>query len=175
MNVQHYKTKEKKYTFFGTALFLRPSKEDQRHEAKNFHVKDVAQYARQNPGDWECLLMKRNYLDFAWDSIGGHNDINEFPAQTMAREVLEEVGWKTKEYMEICRQWRNGFLNGFVYLVVPEESRFMEDSPPRIPCDEVQTVAYFNLLHILKSDQFKPNVKGRILAFIQNESDFKLL
>lgn len=165
---------KKKYTFFGAAIFLRPTLSTERNAIYHYDVKKIAELARKNPHEWDCLLMKRNYLDFAWDCIGGNSELNEFPLQTMTREVGEEVGWKIKESMEVCRQWKNGYLNGFVYLVIPEQADYMNDAPPRVPCDEVQTVCYFNLLHILKSEEFKPNVKGRIQAFISNESDFSL-
>ena len=174
MNVSLTEPKKRKYTFFGAAMFLRPTLLEQRTLVQNYDAKKIAACAREKPHEWECLLMKRNYLDFSWDHIGGHNEINEFPSQTMIREVQEEVGWNVKDYMEVCRQWKNGFLNGFVYLVIPEQPNFMSDTPPRVPCDEVQTVEYFNLLHLLKSEQFKPNVKGRIQAFISNKSDFTL-
>jgi 8-oxo-dGTP pyrophosphatase MutT (NUDIX family) len=167
-------SKKRTFTFFGAAFFLRPSQPDQRILAQNYDVKKIAECARKNPSEWECLLMKRNYLDFAWDCIGGHSNPGEFPAQTMTREVSEEVGWKIKECHEICRQWEQGILKGFVYLVIPTEKDFMKDNPPRVPCEEVQTVAYFNLVTILESDMFKSNVKGRVQSFLSQHSDFTL-
>ncbi len=174
MNSPIIESKKRKYTFFGAALFLRPKLKEHRPLALSYNIEKIVETARKNPEDWECLLMKRNYLDFAWDHIGGHNEFHEFPAQTMQREVQEEVGWKTREYREICRQWKDGFLNGFIYLVIPSEPYYMENEPPRVPCDEVQKVEYFGLLQILESDMFKENVKGRIQAFIKGDSDFSL-
>lgn len=161
-------------TIFSAALFLRPSSMEQRVHSLDLDVCTLANLARKNPEQWECLLMKRNYADFSWDHIGGHRNENEFPLQTMIREVYEEMGWKVKNSMEICRQWKNDNLAGFIYLAIPEESNYMNDQPPRIPCDEVEKVGYFNLIHLLKSDDFLPKVKGRIEAFITNAPDFIL-
>lgn len=174
MNQQISSSQKPKFTFFGAAMFLRPKNPEKRIYEQAEDISLCISLAQKNPENWECLFMKRNYLDFCWDHIGGHNEVNEFPAQTMLREVQEEVGWKIKSYKEVCRQWKKGFLNGFIYVCVPEEKLFMLDTPPRVPCQEVQTVQYFNLIHILKSPDFKPNVKGRIQSLISNESDFSL-
>lgn len=165
---------KRQYHFFGAALFLRPILSSQEFTFLNLTAENMIEEARKNPQNWQCLLMKRNYLDYSWDHIGGNCEVNEFPMETMTREVYEEMGWRIKEAREVCRQWKNGCLEGFIYLAIPTEKNFMDDAPPRIPCDEVQTVAYFNLLDILKSDQFKANVKGRIKAFIEHATDFSL-
>ena len=155
-------------------MFLRPSNIEDRPSILNLDIQKIASMARENPQNWECLLMKRNYRDFAWDHIGGHNELGEFPDQTMRREVQEEVGWNIERQLEICRQWKDGFLKGFLYLSIPSEKTYLEDNPNRTPCHEVQTIAYFNLLHLLNSGDFKSNVKGRIKAFIEGKSDFNL-
>ena len=59
-------------------MFLRPTLLEQRTLVQNYDAKKIAACAREKPHEWECLLMKRNYLDFSWDHIGGHNEINEF-------------------------------------------------------------------------------------------------
>ena len=174
MNTSSSPDKTERFRFFGAALFLRPSEEQNRTQFINYDVKRLTHEARKNPGQWDCLLMKRNYLDFCWDHIGGNCEANEFPQQTMLREVYEEMGWKVTSHEEVCRQWKNALLQGFIYLVIPDEKKYWEDSPPRVPCEEVQTVRYFNLLHILKSPEFNHNVKGRIQAFLDKQSDFTL-
>ncbi|WP_161597727.1 NUDIX domain-containing protein [Fluviispira multicolorata] len=176
-----YSNIKKEYTFeihhressyFGCALFLRTRDSKKRHLIWKYTLEEIINNARENPKEWECLLMKRNYFDFAWDFIGGNSDINEFPEFTMLREVKEEVGWNIKSYKEVCRQWKQGTIKGFVYLAIPDESQYMEDEPPRIQCDEVQTVKYFNLHEILISEQFSDSVKGRVKAFIDKRADF---
>ena len=130
--------------------------------------------ARCFPEDWQCLLMKRNYADFAWDSIGGNSEPQEFPLDTMQREVFEEVGWKIKDTIEVCRQWKNSVLEGFVYVSVPNECRFFDDAPPYVLCNEVACLQYFDLNVILNDGMFKSNIKNRIQAFLAKESDFSL-
>ncbi|WP_186645504.1 NUDIX domain-containing protein [Fluviispira vulneris] len=180
-NQNLYANLKKEYTFeihhressyFGCALFLRASDKNIRNNIWKLSLDEIIKSAREKPSEWECLLMKRNYFDFAWDFIGGNSDINEFPEYTMIREVKEEVGWKILHYKEICRQWKQGTIKGFVYLAIPEEKQYMDDDPPRTPCDEVQTVKYFNLCEIINSNHFSDSVKGRIKAFIDKRSDF---
>ncbi len=166
---------KKRSSFFGAALFLRPTDPTERTRSLEYPLEKIAALARANPELWEALLMKRNYLDFAWDHIGGNNEIDEFPAQTLVREVWEETGWGVERFIEVCRQWKEGSLKGFLYLVKPNEIKFMHDAPPRILCDEVQTVQYFPLLHILESNNFTAPVKGRIHAFIEGKPDFNIL
>jgi diadenosine tetraphosphate (Ap4A) HIT family hydrolase/8-oxo-dGTP pyrophosphatase MutT (NUDIX family) len=159
-------------SYFGCALFLRPVNENIRNEYLKYEIDKIIGMVREIPKDWECLLMKRNYFDYAWDFVGGNCDPNEFPEKAMLREVSEELGWKISKYKEVTRQWRMGAIKGFVYLAIPDDIRFMEDIPPRIPCDEVQTVKYFNLINILNDVTFPDSVRGRVLAFLNNESDF---
>jgi 8-oxo-dGTP pyrophosphatase MutT (NUDIX family) len=176
--------KSKNFRFFGAAFFLRPipTQKDVIENSLKCHptfqgdqgLTATLELARSSPENWECLLMKRNYLDFRWDHIGGRNEFKEFPHDTMKREVSEEVGWRIKCYTEICRQWKDGVLDGFVYLVIPDEKTYQHDTPARTLCHEVDRVQYFGLLEILKSPDFKPNVKGRIQAFLKGNSDFHL-
>jgi 8-oxo-dGTP pyrophosphatase MutT (NUDIX family) len=94
------------------------------------------------------------------------HEINEYPEFGMMREVLEEVGWKIEKYKEVTRQWKMGAIKGFVYLAIPENMQFLEDEPPRIHCEEVQTVKYFNLIQVLNDSLFPPViviVKGNFI------------
>jgi diadenosine tetraphosphate (Ap4A) HIT family hydrolase/8-oxo-dGTP pyrophosphatase MutT (NUDIX family) len=159
-------------SYFGCALFLRPANENLRSDYSKFKLDEISEMARGNPKDWECLLMKRNYFDYAWDFIGGNCDMNEFPEKAMIREVSEELGWKISKFKEVTRQWRMGSIKGFIYIAIPGDMRFLEDEPPRIHCEEVQTVKYFNLIHILNDVSFPDSVRGRISAFLNNKSDF---
>jgi diadenosine tetraphosphate (Ap4A) HIT family hydrolase/8-oxo-dGTP pyrophosphatase MutT (NUDIX family) len=166
--------KSKPNSLFGCALFLRPSEVSFRKSYLNIEIDEVMKQARENPKKWECLLMKRNYSDFSWDFVGGNADPLEFPKDTMVREVFEELGWKIKRYKEVTRQWKGGAIKGFIYLAIPESQTALLDDPPRIDCDEVQTVKYFNLIDILDDHAFPYKVKDRISAFINCQSDFHL-
>ncbi|APJ02919.1 NUDIX domain-containing protein [Silvanigrella aquatica] len=167
-----FEIKNRGSSYFGCALFLRPSDEKLRKEYFQLNIDIILKMARENPKDWECLLMKRNYFDYAWDFIGGNCEINEFPEQAMIREVSEEVGWKILKYKEVTRQWRMGSIKGIVYFAIPEEPQFMENDPPRIHCEEVNTVKYFNLVEILNDLSLPDSVRGRISAFLNEKSDF---
>lgn len=167
-----YEINNRESSYFGCALFLRPTNKLLREKYYEYQLDEIITMARENPEDWECLLMKRNYFDFAWDFIGGNSDINEFPESTMLREVSEELGWKILKYKEITRQWRMGSIKGFIYLALPLDKCFMEDSPPRVKCDEVQDVRYFKLNEILNDLTFSDSVRGRIKAFLNNNADF---
>lgn len=167
-----YEIQNRVSSYFGCALFLRPVNENLKSEYFKFEIDEIAKMARENPKDWECLLMKRNYFDYAWDFVGGNCDINEFPEKAMIREVFEELGWKISKYKEVTRQWRMGAIKGFVYLAIPEDIKFMEDEPPRVHCEEVQTVKYFNLTYILNNASFPDSVRGRVSAFLNSKFDF---
>ena len=163
-----------RFSFFGTSLYLRPQEETLRSQCLVKPVQWSIEEARKKPDHWQCLIMKRNYADYAWDSVGGNNNEGEFPHQTLEREVKEELGWKIIERVEVCRQWRNGALEGFVYVCKPNEEKYLHDQPPRILCHEVAQVRYFDLMEIINSSEFKTNIKGRIAALIKGESDFNL-
>lgn len=159
-------------SYFGCALFLRPVNLELRRTFFELELNQIIKLAREQPGEWECLLMKRNYFDFAWDFIGGNCEPNEYPEFGMLREVKEEVGWNIQRYKEVTRQWKMGAIKGFVYLAIPEQTLFWEDEPQRVHCAEVETVKYFNLLEILSNSAFSDSVKGRVQAFISGKSDF---
>lgn len=158
--------------YFGCALFLRPCELELRSKIFTLDLDEIIKLARDNPEKWECLLMKRNYHDFAWDFIGGNCEVNEYPEFGMIREVKEEVGWNITRYKEVTRQWKMGAIKGIVYLAIPENQRYMDDEPERVHCAEVETVKYFNLVEIMNSPNFVDSVKGRIKAFIENKADF---
>ncbi len=167
-----FEIKNRSSPYFGCALFLRPVDLNLRSQYSKYTPDEIIKMARENPNQWECLLMKRNYYDYAWDFIGGNCEINEYPEFGMMREVLEEVGWKIEKYKEVTRQWKMGAIKGFVYLAIPENIQFLEDEPPRIHCEEVQTVKYFNLIQVLNDSIFPDSVRGRISAFLNNKPDF---
>lgn len=158
--------------FYGSAFFLRPREEAKRGLLQEHSLERIVSMARSAPDQWECLLMKRNYLDFAWDHVGGNNNAREFPKQTMLREVQEELGWKIKDSIEICREWRSGFLKGFMYAAMPTEPNYALDTPPYVPCQEVQKIQFFGLLDLASHSMFSASVRGRTKAFLEGQSDF---
>lgn len=158
--------------FFGAALFLRPSEESKRGLLQEHSLESIVSMARSEPTQWEALLMKRNYLDFAWDHVGGNNNAREFPKQTMVREVQEELGWKIQESFEVCREWRTGFLKGFLYAVKPSELHYALDNPPHSPCQEVQKIQFFKLSELASHSMFSASVRGRTKAFLEGQTDF---
>ncbi len=170
-----YEINNRGSAYFGCALFIRPVDQELRKSFLSLEIDQVIKLAREKPGEWECLLMKRNYFDFAWDFIGGNCEPNEYPEFGMQREVKEEVGWTISRYKEITRQWKMGSLKGIVYLAFPDNEKYTEDEPQRIHCAEVETVKYFNLLEVLSNPAFSDSVRGRIQAFIDNKSDFSSL
>jgi diadenosine tetraphosphate (Ap4A) HIT family hydrolase/8-oxo-dGTP pyrophosphatase MutT (NUDIX family) len=160
--------------FFSAALFLRPIDISLCTKFNSLPLQEIIQLARTSPAQWECLLMKRNYLDRAWDMIGGGADAKETPVAVLRREIHEEVGWSVSETKEVTRQWENGVLKGFLYVVKSTEPTWFHDKPARVLASEVDTVAFFPLLTLLDSADFSDPVQKRIAAFLAGEPDFSL-
>lgn len=158
--------------YFGSSLFLRHKNIELRNRWENESIINMIADCRAQPQNWEVLLMQRNYLDYAWDSVGGGADAHEFPSQCNIREVREELGWDIGECVEVTRQWNRGVLRGFVYVAKPMFENWTADSPRRIACDEVKDVRYFDIFELSVDERFKDSVTGRIKALINGESDF---
>jgi len=162
--------------YFATAFFIRPrAKQDQ----PDFLKKTLVEQHRAicaAPTEFECFLMQRNYLDFAWDTFGGEIDAGETPRVALHRELKEELGWSVDQELEVTRQWVNGMIRGFVYLVEPKDGRLLQDVPDRIPCDEVKQAAWIPLQDLLANtgNTYALPLCGRARALVAGLTDFSL-
>jgi diadenosine tetraphosphate (Ap4A) HIT family hydrolase/8-oxo-dGTP pyrophosphatase MutT (NUDIX family) len=167
---------------YGACLILRPSDPEKRSLWAQKPVLEIMKEARCEPQSWDSLLMRQSYGRREWDHFGGNAEPNEFPHVTARRELQEEAGWTASEQVEVCRQWDNGILKGFLYCVKPnllegqqEEYWWMKDQPALRACDEVMDARYFNLTELLKDEGhlgLTPALRGRHLAFVNGHSDF---
>lgn len=160
--------------YFATAFFVRPRSSDARHSFFQETLNEQWTRIRANPAGYECFLMQRNYLDYAWDTFGGEIDPGETPQQALRREIQEELGWQLSEFAEVTRQWNNGMVRGFVYLCTPDSNQLLQDHPHRIACDEVKNARWVSLDELIRneSNQFSPRLSGRALALAQGNADF---
>jgi len=160
--------------YFATAFFIRPRAHQER--ASFFQETLQGQWTRvsANPTGYECFLMQRNYLDYAWDTFGGEIDSGETPEQALKREVGEELGWQLVDFLEVTRQWNNGMVRGFVYLCTPGSQQLMQDNPHRIACDEVKQARWVPLEELItnKEKAFSPRLAGRARALVEGSPDF---
>lgn len=160
-------------SYYSAALILRPRELEHCPQFASLTAAALAQAARQNPTAWQCLLMQRNYLDFAWDMFGGCADPGELPSDTLAREIREELGWAYSDSHEITRQWTHRVLRGFVFVITPTEPTWFNDAPCRLPDDEVKAARYFDLVSLLSDKSFDHTLRGRIQAFLAGKPDFE--
>jgi diadenosine tetraphosphate (Ap4A) HIT family hydrolase/8-oxo-dGTP pyrophosphatase MutT (NUDIX family) len=162
--------------YFATAFFIRPQMNSAR--APFFLESLEAQWARirAKPTEYECFLMQRNYLDYAWDTFGGEIDSGETPRQALEREIQEELGWQLAASIEVTRQWNNGMVRGFVYLCVPDAQQLMQDNPHRVACDEVKQARWVPLDELIRNQQsvYSPRLAGRARALVQGSPDFSI-
>lgn len=160
--------------YFATAFFIRPTDVSARAA---FFSDDLAaqwQQIRACPDGFECFLMQRNYLDFAWDTFGGEIDAGETPQQALTREIREELGWSLDRCLEVTRQWNHGMVRGFVYLCTPDAQQLLLDTPPRTACDEVKTARWIPLQTLVRnaSGEYSHRLAGRAQALVQGLPDF---
>jgi diadenosine tetraphosphate (Ap4A) HIT family hydrolase/8-oxo-dGTP pyrophosphatase MutT (NUDIX family) len=179
---------EREPGIFGAAIFLRAADRARRAESAALSLEDLLAAMRAAPSAWESFLMRRNYLDRAWDHFGGNGDAGEFPEETVRREVGEELGWRLGDMREVTRQWRHGLLSGFLYLARPEGGRgegplgaetfdWTADTPWRISCDEVAEARWFNLVALAEGRAgipLGPEVTGRHRAVMTGAADFRV-
>lgn len=162
--------------FFSTAFFIRPKNAGAQPEFMKHLLSVQHQLIRSNPEEFECFLMQRNYLDYAWDSFGGEADAGETPREALLRELKEELGWTVDEAVEVTRQWVNGLLRGFCYLVRPSKGQLLQAHPQRIDCNEVKQAAWIPLSDLLHNHDglYAAPLVGRIRAIVAGEPDFYL-
>ncbi len=158
--------------FFSCAFFLRPVDRWRLAECSAMPLAQALAAARQAPEGWETLLMRRNYADFSWDHVGGRADCGEFPADTLRREVLEEIGWGSLELLEATRQWQAGAVRGFVYLARPLDQALFRESLPTFN-SEISELKFFSLAE-LRQSEFPKRVRSRVEALLAGASDFSL-
>lgn len=158
--------------FFSCAFFLRPTDRATWSRFRDFSLSEITAAARARPEEWETLLMRRNYADFSWDTIGGRSDCGEFPLQTLEREVEEEVGWKISRSLEVARQWQAGVPRGFIFLALPEgDSIFLE----KIPVKDREVAEFgFHRLEDLRHPPFPERIRARVEALLSGVSDFSV-
>lgn len=166
--------RERSPAFFATAFFIRPR--DPASRINFLQNSLVAQHKliQASPNEFECFLMQRNYLDFAWDSFGGEADPEETPRQTLLRELHEELGWTVSDALEVTRQWDRGVLRGFCYLVTPAQGQLLQVQPDRTPCFEVKQAAWIPLSDLLanQSKTYSEPLCGRARAIVLGMTDF---
>jgi diadenosine tetraphosphate (Ap4A) HIT family hydrolase/ADP-ribose pyrophosphatase YjhB (NUDIX family) len=160
--------------FYSTAFFIRPIATEAQQNFFNQPLTLQQKIITTHHQDFECFLMQRNYLDFAWDTFGGEADPGETPHQTLLRELYEELGWKVSDSLELTRHWQNGMLRGFCYLVTPDKKQLLEQQPTRVESHEVKQAAWFPLndLVINKDGLFSDQLCGRARALVAAEPDF---
>jgi 8-oxo-dGTP pyrophosphatase MutT (NUDIX family) len=92
------------------------------------------------------------------------------------RELQEELGWGVVRELEVTRQWGNGMVRGFVYLVEPKGGVLLQDLPTRTPCDEVKEAAWIPLQDLLANtnEQYAHPLCGRARALVAGLRDFSL-
>ena len=166
--------------FFGASMILRSADPSQRSHWATQDLSQIAEAARTHPEAWETLLMLQNYGLREWDHFGGNGDPGEFPSETAVRELFEESGWDVSESTEVCRQWSQGIIKGFVYLTRPQTSSacaspWWTDNPDRNNCREVDRIGYFNLQKLCQSGfpEIPEKVRLRHVAFLERLSDFR--
>lgn len=161
---------------FATAFFIRPQATSAQSDFLQKPLTLQHQLVRENPAAYECFLMQRNYLDFAWDSFGGEADAGETPRQALLRELNEELGWSAEAVLEVTRQWQNGILRGFCYLVTPSQGQLLQAVPERQSCDEVKQAAWIPLDDLLsnRNGDYADALCGRVRAIVAGEPDFYL-
>jgi diadenosine tetraphosphate (Ap4A) HIT family hydrolase/ADP-ribose pyrophosphatase YjhB (NUDIX family) len=162
--------------FFSTAFFIRPKNVSEQADFLKNPLSTQHQLIRGNPELFECFLMQRNYLDYAWDSFGGEADAGESPREALLRELHEELGWTAGEIFEVTRQWVNGLLRGFCYLVRPSQGQLLQARPQRIACNEVKQASWVALSELLenKDSKYAAPLCGRVRAIVAGEPDFYL-
>ncbi|MFZ9521580.1 MAG: NUDIX domain-containing protein [Silvanigrellaceae bacterium] len=160
--------------FFSTSFFVRPKETAARQAFLEKPLAVQHQLIRGRAEDFECFLMQRNYLDFAWDTFGGEADPGETPREALIRELREELGWTPSELFEVTRQWSNGMLRGFCYLVTPSQGQLLQEQPERIPCDEVKQAGWvpLNDLATNPNSPYPLPLCGRARALVAGEPDF---
>ncbi|NBX17794.1 MAG: NUDIX domain-containing protein [Proteobacteria bacterium] len=168
--------KELQPAFFSTAFFIRPKNAAAQADFLKHPLPVQHQLIRSNPAQFECFLMQRNYLDYAWDTFGGEADPHETPKEALLRELCEELGWTADEVYEVTRQWNNGLLRGFCYLVRPSQGQLLQNQPERIACDEVKDAKWIALVDLIenKGDTYAAPLCGRVRAVVAGEPDFYL-
>lgn len=161
---------------FATAFFMRPRAQAARTAFFEMPLSAQHNAICASPSDFECFLMQRNYLDFAWDTFGGELDASETPAQALVREIREELGWDVLNKLEVTRQWNNGMLRGFVYLTIPTGNLLLQEIPQRAFCDEVKQAAWHPLDALLNNskNEYSRPLAGRARALVASHPDFSL-
>lgn len=162
--------------FFSTAFFVRPIATSEQAAFLRLPLVEQHKLIQLRPNEFECFLMQRNYLDFAWDTFGGEADPGETPRVALLRELHEELGWRSDDVLEVTRQWVNGVLRGFCYLVRPSQGQLLQAQPDRIACDEVKQAAWIpiNDLLINREGLYAAPLCGRARALVAGEPDFSL-
>jgi diadenosine tetraphosphate (Ap4A) HIT family hydrolase/8-oxo-dGTP pyrophosphatase MutT (NUDIX family) len=162
--------------YFATAFFVRPRAKAEQASFLRKSLEEQRQAIGAAPAEFECFLMQRNYLDFAWDTFGGEIDAGETPQMALHRELQEELGWGVVRELEVTRQWGNGMVRGFVYLVEPKGGVLLQDLPTRTPCDEVKEAAWIPLQDLLANtnEQYAHPLCGRARALVAGLRDFSL-
>jgi 8-oxo-dGTP pyrophosphatase MutT (NUDIX family)/diadenosine tetraphosphate (Ap4A) HIT family hydrolase len=158
--------------FYAAAMVFRPRDASLREQYFEKSASEIVNEVRGGSCDFESLLMQRNYDDHGWDHFGGCADPAEFPADTLKREVLEEAGWRVRDYSEPLRHWRGRLLRGFSFVVMPESCDvYCKNLHPRVRGEAAKAV-WVSLSEILDSPHYGHVIKLRTQSLLSGCADF---
>ena len=91
----------------------------------------------------------REYFPGVWDMFGGHIEADEQPAETLARELQEELGitprqWQYLETLELTADGSSDLWMVYLYLVTG-----WEGTPTNRQIEEHSTIGWFSLSQAL--------------------------
>ena len=104
----------------------------------------------------------RKFYPNVWDLIGGHVEGNETPEQTLARELLEEIGVTPTQFRRIRildELHANGAYQYHVYLV-----NAWIGFPRNMQPEEHTEIQWFTIADALKLDLALPAYRGLFMA-----------
>ena len=91
----------------------------------------------------------RTYFPGVWDRFGGHIEADEQPAETLVRELQEELGitplqWQYLETLELTADGSSDLWMVYLYLVTG-----WEGTPTNRQIEEHSTIGWFSLSQAL--------------------------
>lgn len=91
----------------------------------------------------------RTYFPGVWDMFGGHIEADEQPAETLVRELQEELGitprqWQYLETLELTADGSSDLWMVYLYLVTG-----WEGTPTNRQIEEHSTIGWFSLSQAL--------------------------
>lgn len=118
----------------------------------------------------EILLVKSYKWPDKWVVMGGHIEWGETIADTVVREVNEEVGLSVKfvRVIEVAEFiFSPDFHDKKHFVGLQSECKLIGDATPKIDLDEIQEARWFPLTQAVKLSNILPETLATIRKIVQ--------